>query len=196
MKKIKMLNAIYKKNNYLDFKFKIEYNYFAGVMCLNIDLTKLFNRELDEIIIDESIKIPEDYYKDNDDIKDVSLVKVFGDITDNQEYFSVNLNIKCELTLVCSVSLKDVKYNIDINIEEIIGENDNNLEEFDKIINNSIDLLPIIWQNILVEVPMRVVSEDVQEENIYGNGWKFITKEEESKEIDPRLSKLKDFLSE
>lgn len=163
---------------------------------MNIDLTKLFNRELDEIIIDESIKIPEDYYKDNDDIKDVSLVKVFGDITDNQEYFSVNLNIKCELTLVCSVSLKDVKYNIDINIEEIIGENDNNLEEFDKIINNSIDLLPIIWQNILVEVPMRVVSEDVQEENIYGNGWKFITKEEESKEIDPRLSKLKDFLSE
>lgn len=163
---------------------------------MNIDLTKLFNRELDEIIIDESIKIPEDYYKDNDDIKDVSLVKVFGDITDNQEYFSVNLNIKCELTLVCSVLLKDVKYNIDINIEEIIGENDNNLEEFDKIINNSIDLLPIIWQNILVEVPMRVVSEDVQEENIYGNGWKFITKEEESKEIDPRLSKLKDFLSE
>lgn len=163
---------------------------------MNIDLTKLFNRELDEIIIDESIKIPEDYYKDNDDIKDVSLVKVSGDITDNQEYFSVNLNIKCELTLVCSVSLKDVKYNIDINIEEIIGENDNNLEEFDKIINNSIDLLPIIWQNILVEVPMRVVSEDVQEENIYGNGWKFITKEEESKEIDPRLSKLKDFLSE
>ncbi len=163
---------------------------------MNIDLTKLFNRELDEILIDESIKIPEDYYKDNDDIKDVSLVKVFGDITDNQEYFSVNLNIKCELTLVCSVSLKDVKYNIDINIEEIIGENDNNLEEFDKIINNSIDLLPIIWQNILVEVPMRVVSEDVQEENIYGNGWKFITKEEESKEIDPRLSKLKDFLSE
>lgn len=163
---------------------------------MNIDLTKLFNRELDEIIIDESIKISEDYYKDNDDIKDVSLVKVSGDITDNQEYFSVNLNIKCELTLVCSVSLKDVKYNIDINIEEIIGENDNNLEEFDKIINNSIDLLPIIWQNILVEVPMRVVSEDVQEENIYGNGWKFITKEEESKEIDPRLSKLKDFLSE
>ena len=84
---------------------------------MNIDLTKLFNRELDEILIDESIKIPEDYYKDNDDIKDVSLVKVFGDITDNQEYFSVNLNIKCELTLVCSVSLKDVKYNIDINIE-------------------------------------------------------------------------------
>lgn len=163
---------------------------------MNIDLTKLFNRELDEILIDESIKIPEDYYKDNDDIKDVSLVKVFGDITDNQEYFSVNLNIKCELTLVCSVSLKDVKYNIDINIEEIIGENDNNLEEFDKIINNSIDLLPIIWQNILMEIPIKVVSPDIEEKNIYGDGWKFITDEEEDNEIDPRLSKLKDFLDE
>jgi uncharacterized protein len=70
------------------------------------------------------------------------------------------------------------------------------LEDFDKIINNSIDLVPIIWQNILLEVPIRVVSPDIKEENIYGDGWKFITKEEEVKEIDPRLSKLKDFLSE
>ena len=100
---------------------------------------------------------------------------------------------KCNLILTCSVSLKDVKYPVDINIEEIIGENDENLEDFDKIINNSIDLVPIIWQNILLEVPIRVVSPDVKEENIYGDGWKFITKEEEEKEIDPRLSKLKDF---
>ena len=163
---------------------------------MKIDLTKLFYRELDRIIVDESVTIPEEYYKDNKDIKNVSLVNVYGDIEENGECFSVNLNIKCELTLICSVSLKDVKYPIDIDIEEIIGENGNNLEEFDKIINNSIDLLPIIWQNILVEVPMRVVSEDVLEENIYGDGWKFITNEEEDKEIDPRLEKLKDFLSE
>ena len=66
-----------------------------------------------------------------------------------------------------------------------------------KILNNSIDLLPIIWQNILVEVPIRVVSPDIEEENIYGDGWKFITtEEEEDKEIDPRLSKLKDLLDE
>ena len=163
---------------------------------MKIDLTKLFYNETDRIDINDSITIPVDYYKDNKDIKDVSKASIVGDISENGENYSVNLNIKCNLTLVCSVSLKDVIYPIDINIEEIIGENGNNLEDFDKIINNSIDLLPIIWQNILVEVPMRVISPDIKEKNIYGDGWKFITEEEENKEIDPRLEKLKDFLSE
>ena len=163
---------------------------------MKIDLTKLFYNEVDRIDINDSIDIPEEYYSDNKDIKKVSKVDIEGDITDNGESFTVNLNIKCDLTLICSISLKDVNYPININIEEIIAENGENLEEFDKIINNSIDLLPIIWQNILVEVPMKVVSPDIKEENIYGDGWKFITKEEENKEIDPRLSKLKDFLSE
>ena len=163
---------------------------------MKIDLTKLFYNETDRIDIKDSIIIPVDYYKDNKDIKDISKASIVGDISENGENYSVNLNIKCNLTLVCSVSLKDVIYPIDINIEEIIGENGNNLEDFDKIINNSIDLLPIIWQNILVEVPMRVISPDIKEKNIYGDGWKFITEEEENKEIDPRLEKLKDFLSE
>ena len=159
-----------------------------------IDLTKLMYREVDSIPIDAELEIPKEYL--NNDIRDISKVKVLGEITDEGESFDVSLNIKCDLTLICSISLKDVKYPVDINIDEIIGENGENLEEFDKIINNSIDLLPIIWQNILLEVPIKVVSPDVKEENIYGDGWKFITKEEENKEIDPRLSKLKDFLSE
>ena len=162
---------------------------------MNIDLTKLLYSQTDKILIDDTIVIPKEYLE-NSDIKDISDVKVSGEITSDEVETVINLNIKCNLTLTCSVSLKDVNYSVDINIEEIIGENDENLEDFDKIINNSIDLVPIIWQNILLEVPIRVVSPDVKEENIYGDGWKFITKEEEKKEIDPRLSKLKDFLSE
>ena len=163
---------------------------------MNIDLSKLFYHQVDKISINETIDIPEKFYIDNKDIKDISSVKVNGYIEENGENCSVILNIVCDLTLICSVSLKDVKYPVNIDIEEIIGENNENLEDFDKIINNSIDLLPIIWQNILVEVPMKVVSPDIEEKNIYGDGWKFVTTEEENKEIDPRLSKLKDFLSE
>jgi uncharacterized protein len=159
-----------------------------------IDLTKLMYRQVDSIQIDTELEIPKEYL--TDDIKDISKVKVSGDITEEGESYLVNIDIKCDLTLICSVSLKDVKYPVNININEIIGENGENLEDFDKIINNSIDLVPIIWQNILLEVPIRVVSPDVKEENINGDGWKFITKEEENKEIDPRLEKLKDFLSE
>ena len=162
---------------------------------MNIDLTKLIGREIDEIEINDTISISKELLEGTD-IKDISKVDIKGNITENGESYDLNLNIKCNLTLTCSVSLKDVNYPIDIDINEIISQTGENLENFCKIINNSIDLVPIIWQNILVEVPIRVVSPDIKEENIYGDGWKFITKEEENKEIDPRLEKLKDFLSE
>lgn len=162
---------------------------------MNINLTKLISSSVEEITIDDKVIIPKELLE-NTDIKDISDVKVQGKITENGENYEVQLNIKCDLTLTCSVSLKDVIYPIDINIIENISQNNENIEEFDKIINNSIDLVPIIWQNILVEVPIRVLSPDIKEENIYGDGWKFITNEEEKKEIDPRLEKLKDFLSE
>jgi len=160
---------------------------------MNINLSKLLNHQVDEIVIDEIINIPKEYLID--DIKDISEVKVKGNITNNDYLIELNLNISCNLTLICSISLKDVDFPVNINVNEELSEEDS--EEFNKILNNSIDLLPIIWQNILMEIPMKVVSPDVKEENIYGDGWKFITnEEEEDKEIDPRLSKLKDLLDE
>ena len=160
-----------------------------------IDLTKLMYSQVDEISIDNEIDIPKEYLEGTE-IKDISKVKVNGIITENGESFDINLNIKCNLTLICSISLKDVNYPVDINIDEMISDQGELEEDFYKIINNSIDLLPIIWQNILMEVPIKVVSPDIEEKNIYGDGWKFVTTEEENKEIDPRLSKLKEFLSE
>ena len=158
---------------------------------MNIDLSKLLYNQTDEIVIDEVIDIPKEYL--TKDIKDISKVTVNGNITNDGYMLSLNLNIKCILTLICSISLKDVKYDINLDIDEEISEdNDENM----KILNNSIDLLPIIWQNILMEIPIKVVSPDIEEKNIYGDGWKFITDEDEDKEIDPRLSKLKDFLDE
>ena len=158
---------------------------------MNIDLSKLLYNQTDEIVIDEVIDIPKEYL--TNDIKDISKVAVNGNITNDGYMLSLNLNIKCTLTLICSISLKDVKYDINCDIEEEISEDS---DENMKILNNSIDLLPIIWQNILMEIPIKVVSPDIEEKNIYGDGWKFITEEDEEKEIDPRLSKLKDYLDE
>lgn len=164
---------------------------------MNINLTKLITGLVDEIDIDNTINIPKELLKGTD-INDISKVKVNGVIVshDNNN-FEISLNIKCNLVLTCNISLKKVDYAIDIEINEIIGENDENLEENNKIINNTIDLIPIIWQNIILEVPLKVVSEDVTVENISGDGWRFITDEEDiKKEIDSRLEGLKKFLDE
>ena len=68
---------------------------------------------------------------------------------------------------------------------EEIGKNDKNLE-------NTIDILPIIWENILMEIPMRVVNEDIHDATLKGEGWSFVTEEQPS--INPELQKLKDLL--
>ena len=163
-----------------------------------INLTKLITKLTDEILIDDEIDIDKEYLK-NTDIKDISKVKIKGNIKEFEGEYNLNLNIKCTLTLVCSISLKDVKYNINIDINEVISDNNESIdiEENNKIINNTIDLIPIIWQNIILEVPLKVISDDVKVENINGDGWRFITDEKVvKKDIDPRLEKLKEFLDE
>ncbi|MBR3489883.1 MAG: hypothetical protein IKH36_00150 [Bacilli bacterium] len=148
---------------------------------MNISLIKLFSGVVDRIDINEEITIPEEYY--TYDIKSISPVKLDGYLyLDELDNLSINLNVKCNLTLKSSISLKDVDFPININIDELDFDDEN------KKITNSIDLIPIIWQNILIEIPIRV-TDSSNDEDISD---KYIKKEE----IDERLSKLKDFLDE
>ena len=148
---------------------------------MNISLIKLFSGVTDRIDINEEITIPEEYY--TYDIKSISPVKLDGYLyLDEIDNLSINLNVKCDLTLKSSISLNDVDFPININIDELDFDDEN------KKITNSIDLIPIIWQNILIEIPIRV-TDSSNDEDISD---KYIKKEE----IDERLSKLKDFLDE
>ncbi len=164
---------------------------------MQVNLTKLITGITDNIIIDDIINIDKNMLK-NTDIKDISDINVNGVISLNGDDLQIDINIKCTLTLICSISLKEVKYDINTNINEIINYcNESKNEENVKIINNTIDLIPIIWQNIILEVPLKVVSPDIEVKNMHGDGWKFITDEEvESKDIDPRLKGLEKFLDE
>ena len=160
-----------------------------------INLTSLITNLSDKINFEDTIKLDKSYLK-NTDIKNISNIKVKGYIKPYNNDFEIIMNIKCTLTLVCSISLKDVKYDININVNEVVS-NDDDFEENNKIINNTIDLIPIIWQNIILEVPLKVVSDDVTIKNMNGDGWRLITEEEvNNKDIDPRLEKLKNFLNE
>ncbi len=158
-----------------------------------IDLLKLKLNQVKEIIIDDKITLDKDLYS-NLDIKDIKDVYLKGNIVyHGDESFELNLNIKTKLILPCSVTLEDVIYDIDVNINEDLGSKD---EEYIKIINNSIDLIPIIWQNILLEIPLKVTKDDIDRSNYKGDGWRLVTDEKELKEKDTRLEKLKDFIKE
>ena len=120
-------------------------------------------------------------------ILDMEKVNVKGNLTYNEEYI-LKVNIKGEMTLPCSLTLEPVNYPFDIDIDENIDEFIENSKKTQK----TIDILPIIWENILMEIPMKVISPNAKNMKTKGVGWELITDSEEKG--NHSLAKLKDLL--
>ena len=143
-----------------------------------IDITRLQNRSTNEFLYKNTIVLDEALYK-NTDIRKLSPVEVSADIkriTDTS--YKMSLEIKGEMTLPCSITLNDVIYPFDIKTEVKLSNEDEEDEEYVKIIQNNIDIISIIWQNIVLEIPLRVVSEDANNSPVRGEGWKLIREDE------------------
>ena len=97
---------------------------------------------------------------------------------DNNQEFVFYMDIKCTLTLPCAITLEEVDYVIDISIEETLSTVEN--DDFHTIEGITVDLLPIIWSNIVMEKPMRVLSENAYD-NFSENNVKLEVDENEKK---------------
>lgn len=159
---------------------------------MKIDLTKLIYNNLYKMPVKGEIIIPDEMLE-NTDIRKISKVEVEGFILNNEEEYELDIDVSGVMILPCARTLKDVNYPFNIKINEVIGENDDNSLE---IIQNRLDIFPIVWQNILVDVPLRVLAPDAKEESLEGDGWRLITEDTNEEAIDPRLAKLKDYIKE
>ena len=136
---------------------------------MKIDLNYL-NR-FSKIDINEDLVFNCDDYK-NTDIRKLYDVHASGEVSvDFEDNIYLELNLKGKMILPCAVSLEDVEYEFDTLIEENIG----NFEEIYKNNKNSLDILPILWENIVLEIPIRVVAESVKPSNTSGDGWELIS---------------------
>lgn len=159
---------------------------------MKIDLTKLIYNNLYKIPVEGEVIVPDEFLEGTE-IRRISPVKVSGYISNNEEEYELDINITGTMVLPCARTLKDVDYPFNIHIDEIIDENDDNSLE---IIQNRLEIFPIIWQNILVDVPLRVLAPDAEEKSLEGDGWRLITEDDDKEKIDPRLAKLKDYIKE
>lgn len=158
---------------------------------MNIDLVRLKNNIEKTIEINEKICFDKEIFKGTEliDLKDV---KATGNISKNSlGDICIYLAVEGIMILPCAITLEEVEHKFNFTIDD---ELENVLDELknDKKIENTIDILPIIWENILMEIPMRVVSPNAKPEKLEGDGWKFVT--EESNSINPELEKLKELL--
>ena len=137
---------------------------------MKIDLFKLNN--FNSVSIDENISIPEEYDLNKAGIRKIENLLVSGTISiDYEDEIVADLTVTGDFILPCAVSLEDVLYPINVKIEENMGK----FEDFYNKNKNTLDILPFIWENIVSEVPIRVVKDEYKNFKQSGNGWEVIS---------------------
>lgn len=152
---------------------------------MNIDITRL-NNDIDSFIdVNIKHKFTKEEMEGTDLIECDSTIE--GVITKNSlKEIVLDLNVVGTFVLPCAITLKPTKIPYKIEIKGSLGEL---LDNFEEKFTNTLDIFPIIWENIFMEIPTFVVSPEAKDIQVEGNGWSYNkTKKEETNEF----SKLKD----
>lgn len=157
---------------------------------MNIDLSKLNNGSL---VLKQNINIPTTYLL-NTQIQELKNVQINGKVNygeDNE--IILDATISGTMVLVDSYNLELIDYNFVTDIEEIIDLNELKVNKIIKKSENILDITDILWQNIVLEVPISY-SKANSVTTTSGEGWEL--KDKKTKEVDPRLAKLAELLEE
>lgn len=155
------------------------------------DISKLKNNTETTLEINETIEFDKKTLE-NTEIQRLENIKVTGTISRiESDVYHITINITGNMVLLCARSLEEVDYPLNIFVDKNIEEDEND-EENPLILQNSLDIFSIVWENIVLEVPLRVIKEDatfISE----GDGWSL--KDDEKEEFnDSPFSELLNLL--
>ena len=135
-----------------------------------IDLNELNYK--DEILIDLKVEKDDRLDKRILDLKDTTLK---GRIYTNDYNTYINLNVEGIMYLEDSITLQPIEYPFSIEIDDNLEEIKENFTSCFDNLKNTLDILEFLWENIVLEVPIRVVSKDIKPSNTSGDGWELIS---------------------
>ena len=106
------------------------------------------------------------------------------------------LDVEGVMIVPCSITLDDVEYEFHTKSLEVFSFEKTEDEDVHEVKGDVVELLPVIFQLILMEVPLKIVKEGLKRYP-KGDGWEVVKEEDyikaKSDDIDPRLAKLKEF---
>lgn len=138
------------------------------------------------INIDSDIIIPNEYLE-NSGIRRLNNIHFKGNIKKLvDDTYSLEGVLSGTMILADDIILEDYEYNFTSEIEENIEETSINLQK-------TLDITDILWQNILIEVPSKVVNDKNKNIKLEGNGWRLISEDDLNSKNNP-LSELEDLL--
>lgn len=138
-----------------------------------------------EYEINEDIKLPNSYYRESE-IQKINQLHVKGKFFySNDDKLQATVEIKGTMILLDSVSLEEVEFPFSISYDDILEENLKNDE-------NKLDLFEFLWENIVLEIPLKFTKvEDLSK--FHGDGWKLTSEEENKASHNPFNELLKNF---
>lgn len=150
-----------------------------------IDLTDLLNLEVKEILINQEVSFDESFLVDSK-IKGIGPVTVKGRVHLSNEQLILEANLEGVMKIEDSISLEIISHPFSFEIEE-------NIEEKQLKYEKTLDIIDILWQNIVLEVPLKQ-TEVTDFSDYQGDGWKLVTEEE--KNTNNPFSELANMLGE
>ena len=156
---------------------------------MELNLAELTNGS---VTYDNDFVINADTYKEVG-ILDLKNLHVTGDISLNSvSMLAVNLTVTGIMVIPDSVTTEPVDYPFTSKIEEEYDINDENFLEYYQKEQNILDIMKILWENIVLEVPMRFTT--TEDAHLSGDGWSLGEDKNKEDNIDPRLAKLSELL--
>lgn len=138
------------------------------------------------LMINEMVDFDEAYFK-NTDILELKQIKVNGSLKKNYEQdYELYLKVNGTMKIPDARTLNPIEYPFELEIEEKIDETNENIQEYLEKKKNILDIMGILWENIVLEVPISKTTGNLEE--LKGDGWELVS--EKTEIMDPRLSPL------
>lgn len=168
------------------------------------NVAELHKYQYEAMTFDRTIDLADELKKADPEIRGVSPIRVQGRADVDSHKVAFHLHITGTFILPCSRTLADVKYPFDIHSIEtyLLKSLDYQVdedEEIHEVVGGVIDLKPVVYELVLLEVPIQVFSPEAEESSSLPSGqdWEVMTeeqlyeaKEREKHKIDPRLADL------
>ncbi len=139
-----------------------------------------------KINIDGEVEVPEDLLSSSEirRLNNVHFKGILEKVVDDS--YMLTGTITGTMIIPDDITLEDYEYNFTSEIEEKIDETRINLQK-------TIDITFDLWQNILVEIPLKAINEKNKDIKLEGDGWRLI-KEDEITSFSNPLSSLEDLI--
>lgn len=176
---------------------------------LEISFSKIKNSSEPLTYIERDVEMKPEFFKRSKDLLiDAKNVHLSGDLFYEEPFVTGSFHATADLVVPSSRSLKPVDYHEDFTFtENYIDRKPTKveLEDNDTIVqveNDMIDLQTAVEDNILLHIPVTILTPEEKEKDVYpeGNGWEVVSQatfdEGKKNQINPAFAKLKNLFDD